>query len=76
MAVAAKFYVASITRHSYNKGAAQVVLQVVSRGEENKEWASATPAGKVELSIGNPDAVAQFQKAFEEGTDVPATFFA
>lgn len=57
MAVRCKFYCHSVTQ-SVNGG--QVTLFPVSRGDENREWASATPSGKVELTILNDLAVAEF----------------
>lgn len=63
MAVRAKFYVAEFTR--YATGASRpgyadpapfgkVVLRPVTRGEENKEWASATPSGQFEMTVNGP----------------------
>lgn len=74
MAVAAKFFVASITRNSYNRTAAEVKLSVVCRGDENKEWAAATPSGSATLTIGNPAAVEMFQSAFDANQEIVARF--
>lgn len=68
--VEAKFYVAEITRRSYNKGAATVILQPVTRGSENHSWASATPTGKIEMTINNALAA----QAFELGEEYTVTF--
>jgi hypothetical protein len=48
--VRAKFYVIEVGR---TIGGGKVVLQAVSRGQDNKEWAAATPNGRVEMSIKN-----------------------
>lgn len=70
--VAARFYVASITRHAYNPGAGQVVLRAVSRGPENATWAAATPTGTIDLTVGNEGALATFADAL--GKEVLITF--
>lgn len=59
MAIKAKFYVAEVTRYAYNPASAKVILRAVSRGDENKEWASATPMGLLDMTIGNPAAIEQ-----------------
>lgn len=59
--VKAKFYVREITEYAWNKGARQIVLAPVSRGEENKEWAAATPSGEIKLTINNELAATQFE---------------
>lgn len=79
--VGARFYVQSVTRlasgtraEGYAQPAPniQVVMWPVTRGEENKQWASATPSGKIELTIGNPEAAAWFESML--GQDVAVTF--
>lgn len=60
MAVVAKFFVQTITEHASMKGAKQVVLMPVTRGEENKEWAKWTPSGRLEMTINNEAAAAEF----------------
>lgn len=60
MTVQARFYVSSITLNAHPT--ANVVLTAVSRGEENKTWASATPTGKIEMAVSNPAAVEWFQE--------------
>lgn len=51
----------------------EVLLGVVSgnRAPENAAWASATPAGTISLTVGNPDAVAWFTDRL--GKDVAVT---
>lgn len=56
MAVIARFYVSEIVRRAYDTTAVSVTLQAVSRGEENKVWASATPAGNMTMTIKNGPA--------------------
>jgi hypothetical protein len=72
MAVQARFYVAQITRNAFNPAQKSVVLHAVGRGEENKTWASATPVGKIEMSINNPKAADWFDERL--GKDVAITF--
>lgn len=62
MAVRCKFFCHSVTQ-SVNGG--QVVLFPVTRGEENREWASASPSGKIELTILNQLAVDEFEAGVE-----------
>lgn len=62
MAVRAKFYVAEVTRYAnqvragYAEPAPRgtVVMRAVSRGEENAEWASATPSGEFKMTVTGP----------------------
>lgn len=72
MSVVARFYVSQITRFAHNAGQAQVTLQAVSRGPENKTWAAATPIGKVEMTIGNEKAAKWFAERL--GKDIAITF--
>lgn len=72
MSVQARFFVQSITRHAHNPGAGQVKLAAASRGPENKTWATATPAGVIDMTISNPDAMAWFNDRL--GKDVAITF--
>lgn len=60
MSVTAKFYCAEITETAWAPGARKVILQPVTRGEDNKSWAAATPSGRIELQIQNPLAAEQF----------------
>lgn len=84
--VTARFYVREVTRfamsvsQSLSAGWAAPAPQVKvslspvngSKGEENKAWASATPSGNIELTIGNPEAAAWFNDML--GKDVAITF--
>lgn len=49
--VSARFYVSRVEKTAWNPDGAQVELQAVSRGDQNKVWSSATPAGKLEMTI-------------------------
>jgi hypothetical protein len=60
MAVQARFYVAESTRYANGQSrpgwadpapVGKVVLLPVVRGEANKQWASATPSGKIEMTV-------------------------
>lgn len=57
MGVRAKMFVAEIAQTTYG---GRVKLQVVTRGEDNKAWASATPSGELTLTIRNELALEQF----------------
>lgn len=73
MPIAARFYVAKITTSAYGpKGAAAVELQAVSRGDQNKDWASATPSGTITMQINNAPAAQWF--ADRLGDDIAVLF--
>jgi hypothetical protein len=65
MTVRAKFYVSEITRNAYQPDAAQIKMQAVTRGEDNKAWAAATPVGSLQMSILNGAAAEQFELGAE-----------
>ena len=71
MRITARFFVQSITRNAYDPQAGQVTLGVVSRGPENKQWAAATPSGRIELTI-NTSAAEWFHDRL--GREVAVTF--
>ena len=60
--VRAKFFVQEIAKTTYG---GRVRLQAVCRGEDNKEWASATPSGQIDMTIRNDIALAQFEPGDE-----------
>lgn len=71
--VEARFYVSEFKLTAYGpKGSGVVKLQAVSRGDQNKDWAEATPAGTVEMTINNAPAAAWFRDRI--GEDVAVTF--
>jgi hypothetical protein len=72
MSVKARFYVSEITRRAFNPDHIQVTLQAAGRGEENKDWAAATPAGQISMTINNPAAASFFGDRL--GKDVTLTF--
>jgi hypothetical protein len=58
-AITLRFYVSEMTfGPGPGNGTAKVVLQPAYAQGANAEWASATPSGRIELSVSNPDAVA------------------
>lgn len=73
MSVVARFYVSEVlvTAHA-PQGAAQVKLQAVSRGDQNKQWASATPSGEIKMTINNEPAATYFRENL--GKDVEVLF--
>ena len=78
MSVVAKLFVASVTRQAGSPDTVTVSLGAVTRGEENKTWAEATPMAKFEMTIQNPDAAVQFRLGQEfyvtfEATGAPGT---
>jgi hypothetical protein len=61
MSVIAKFYVSSVTPPAENTSGGTVVhLGAVCRGAANSTWASATPAGSIQMTIRNDAASEQF----------------
>jgi len=72
MAVKGKFYVAEVTLTAYQDTGGRVVMQPVTRGEENKDWAKWTPSGKIELTVTNEDAFKEFSSRV--GKEFYATF--
>lgn len=78
MAVKAKFYVTEITRRAASSmgGYAEpvplgeVVMRPCVRGEENKEWASATPSGEFKMVV-RGEALLVFEQLL--GKDVSIT---
>lgn len=63
--VVAKLYVSSVKRQVSAPDTVEVTLAAVTRGEENKAWAEATPAANFAMSIQNPTAAAVFQMGQE-----------
>lgn len=80
MSVQARFYVATCTRYangSSRPGFADpapmgdVVLRPATRGEANKQWASATPSGEIKLVI-HGQALPWFEERL--GAELAITF--
>jgi hypothetical protein len=57
MRTIAKFYVSAFKQWP-GSDAGQLELQAVCRGEENKTWAAATPAGSLSIPSEHPDGAA------------------
>lgn len=78
--VVGRFFVQTLARQAYGSGWAEpapkgpVHLQVCSRGPENKEWASATPSGSIDMVLNNGSAWQFFEEAMDEECDVEVTF--
>lgn len=77
MSVVAKLYCASVKRGAGTPDAVEVTLAAVTRGDENKSWAEATPAAQFQMTIQNPQAVSAFRLGQEflvtfEPTGTPA----
>lgn len=64
--VRAKMFVAEIAKTTWG---GRVKLQVVTRGEDNKAWASATPSGEINLTIRNELAIEVFDVGREYFVD-------
>lgn len=69
MTVKAKFIVTSVSPDEY--GNTSVSLLAAIDGEENKEWAKATPSGHISISI---DSEREAAKAFTVGATKYVTF--
>lgn len=75
MSVTARFYVNEMTYRGKGPYAnATVILTPAYANGANAEWASATPSGRIELSVGNPEAIKQFEEWRVEGQDLHITF--
>jgi hypothetical protein len=72
MSVQARFYVSGYERNAYNADATTVKLQAVTRGEHNKNWASATPNGQITMTINNAGAAEWF--VGQLGKEIAVTF--
>lgn len=72
--VRAKFYIGEVTRQCYGSGQTpygKVVLMASTRGD-NKQWASATPSGRFEMTI-HSDAMTLFNAAIGKDVDILIT---
>ncbi len=73
--IRAKMFVAELKKAAWNPEAVTVTLNAVSRGEENKEWAAATPSGQIVMTVSAPIAAEMFgerlgKEMFVDFTDV------
>lgn len=71
--VTARFYVSTIEFPAGTNGQGKVVLMPAYANGANAEWATATPSGRIELQVNNPDAVEQFDKWRLGRTDLHIT---
>jgi len=71
MSVQARFFVSAVTLYAAGS-AGMVKLAPVTRGEHNRQWASATPSGEITLNITNTDAFGWFRDRL--GTELAITF--
>lgn len=60
MGVIAKFYVSKIHRHDGQPTADKIEMGAVCRGPQNRQWASATPWGSIEMGVLNEVATEYF----------------
>lgn len=68
-------YLAEATVNAYSPDQLTVVLRVVTKGEQNKKWAAATPTGELKLGIKNPDATGIFRSSENaSGIDLNAEY--
>lgn len=75
MAVKARFVVNSITHTKVGGGWASpapvgAVKLGAAYGDQNKEWAAATPSGVIDLTIGNPAALEFFNENLGETVEI------
>jgi hypothetical protein len=61
MTVRAKLFVQSVTRNAYQPDAAVITLAAVTRGQDNKAWAAATPTANLNMTILNAAAADLFE---------------
>lgn len=70
----ARFYVAESTEFGQpdenGQCSGNVVLRAVSRGDQNKQWSSATPVGELKMTINNPPAFEAIRAIQRNGLDV------
>lgn len=81
MAVRAKFYVAQMTQYANAVVAGyaapaprgEVILRPVTRGgDDNAQWASATPSGEIKMTVNDGGGFAWFHERL--GQDIAITF--
>lgn len=59
--ITARFYVAEVNKRP--RAGAQVVLLPAYANGANHDWSTATPSGRIEMYVSNPDALAAFDRA-------------
>jgi hypothetical protein len=73
MSVAARFYVSGLERNAYQPDATIVKMQPVTRGEQNRDWAAATPSGQIQMTILNSSAAVVFADRLGEEFEITFT---
>jgi hypothetical protein len=74
-AITVRFYVSEVTQRGKGMaGNATIVMQPAYANGANKDWAVATPSGRIELQVNNPDAVALLDQWRADGVDLEGTF--
>lgn len=66
--IRAKFNVAEIAHYGNGGGKKVVLLPVIGNTEENKEWSSFAPSGKIEMHITNDDCIFELGEYFIDFT--------
>ncbi len=66
--IRAKFNVAEIAKYGNGGGTKVTLFPVMGQSEENKAFWQATPSGKIEMHISNPDAVFEFGEYYIDFT--------
>ena len=68
--IRSKFNVAEITKFGNGGGTKVTLFPVINQSEENKSFWDATPSGKIELNISNPDAEFELGEYYVDFTKV------
>lgn len=66
MGISLRFYVAEIVRHA-GSDFRTIRLRPDYKDGANADWAKYTPSGLIELSVGNPAGLEQFDEWLNEG---------
>lgn len=66
--IRAKFNVAEIAKYGNAGGTKVTLFPVMGQSEENKAFWQATPSGKIEMHISNPDAEFEFGEYYIDFT--------
>lgn len=59
--VRAKFYISGLKLYPGQNAGGEVFLNAVSRGDRNKDWATATPSGELRMTVNNPSGFKWFE---------------
>ena len=73
--ITVRFYVSEVTKRGKGMaGNATVTLLPAYADGANKDWASATPSGKIELQVNNPEAIEVLDQWRADGVDLHGEF--